>query len=184
MNIAVFQETYTAEDLESAIVKSKKWSPVENGRPSRQTCSVHACHEQFFHIVQHPAAEGCSSVCQHCDATVRATKTLLRRPRPRASEGTVKDPVVRVYRHHRRVGVSMDELAKLAQDRQSWRATKHAIDSSKQCSTLPRSLLAHRSGRKARGAARAQAAGVQVELNGPAATTISIYDHGPGPSVL
>ena len=29
----------------------------------------------------------------------------------------------------------MDELAELAQDRQSWRATKHAIGSSKQCST-------------------------------------------------
>ena len=31
----------------------------------------------------------------------------------------------------------MDELAELAQDRQSWRATKHAIGSSKQCSKPP-----------------------------------------------
>ena len=30
----------------------------------------------------------------------------------------------------------MDELAELAQDTQSWRVTKHAIGSSKQCSTF------------------------------------------------
>ena len=34
----------------------------------------------------------------------------------------------------------MDELAELAQDRQSWRATKHATGSSKQCSNPPQSL--------------------------------------------
>ena len=33
-----------------------------------------------------------------------------------------------------------DELAELAHDRQSWRATKHAIGSSKQCSKPPQSL--------------------------------------------
>ena len=54
--------------------------------------------------------------------------------------------------HH----IDMDELAELAQDRQSWRATKHAIDSSKQCSALPRPLLAHQGGMLTRGAARRQ----------------------------
>ena len=47
---------------------------------------------------------------------------------------------------------NMDELAELAQDRKSWRATKLAIGSSKQCATPP----SHERGMRARGAARRQ----------------------------
>ena len=47
---------------------------------------------------------------------------------------------------------NMDELAELAQDRESWRATKHAIGSSKQCTAPP----SHQRGMRTRGAARRQ----------------------------
>ena len=47
---------------------------------------------------------------------------------------------------------NMDELAELAQDRKSWRATKLAIGSSKQCATPP----SHQRGMRTRGAARRQ----------------------------
>ena len=47
---------------------------------------------------------------------------------------------------------NMDELAELAQDRESWRATKLAIGSSKQCATPP----SHQRGMRTRGAARRQ----------------------------
>ena len=47
---------------------------------------------------------------------------------------------------------NMVELAELAQDRKSWRATKLAIGSSKQCATPP----SHQRGMRTRGAARRQ----------------------------
>ena len=40
---------------------------------------------------------------------------------------------------------TMAEFAELAQDRNSWQATKHAIGSSKRCSNPPKSR-AHRAG--------------------------------------
>ena len=57
-----------------------------------------------------------------------ARRMLMKQQKP-YEEGSV---LMDAPRHN-----DMDELAELAQDRQSWRATKHAIGSSKQCSNPP-----------------------------------------------
>ena len=57
-------------------------------------------------------------------------------------------------------------MAELAQDRKSWQATKHDVDSSNQCSKPPQSQT-----RRARAAQLgAQAARIQVGSHGPITT--------------
>ena len=110
-------------------------SEEEEARQPQEGCNlVNFVRQQRFQWVGH-------TLRRH--ESFPARRMLMKQQKPYEKGSVLMD----APRHD-----NMDELAELAQDRKSWRATKLAIGSSKQCATPP----SHQRGMRTRGAARRQ----------------------------